>query len=41
MKNLSPFAATPPALSHTSADRAYEGLTIAAMILLLGTLWAF
>lgn len=41
MKNFPEFAAAPPALSRTSADRAYQGVTIAAMIVLLATLWAF
>jgi len=42
MKPFPEFTApTPPALSSSTADRAYQGVTIVAMILLLVTLWAF
>ena len=30
-----------PALHNLAADRAYQALTVAAMIVLLATLWAF
>jgi hypothetical protein len=30
-----------PAIREVAASHAYQGLTIAAMIVLLGTLWAF
>jgi hypothetical protein len=39
----SPEFASPsmPAIYEVAANHVYQGLTIAAMIVLLGTLWAF
>jgi hypothetical protein len=42
MKNSAELSTHPlPNLRPLAADRAYQGLTIAAMIALLVTLWAF
>jgi hypothetical protein len=48
MQTLPQSSATPPAVPasgnadpHRTADRVYEGLTIAAMLLLLVSLWVF
>jgi hypothetical protein len=41
MKPSLEFASPSPAIFEVAANHAYQGLTIAAMIVLLGTLWAF
>jgi len=43
MQSHTKIATTHPvhADSHQTADRVYQGLTIAAMLLLLVSLWAF
>jgi hypothetical protein len=42
MKPSTDFASlSAPGLHSMAADRAYQGLTIAAMSVRLGTLWAF